>query len=105
MALPKPLRNYLIGLALLLLLSLFAGYFGIKQYSFFGFFVNCPYGGEIGPNGEIINARHICPEGGGNTDWLMVSIFSAIVLAIYSIIYWIAYLFVLIFKKLKNNVI
>ena len=103
MALPKPLKTYLIGLILLLILSLVIGFFGIKQYSFFGYFIgSCPYGGEIGPNGQLMNARHICPPDGGKTDWLIIGIFSTAILIIYSIIYWIVYLFILLFKRIMK---
>ena len=104
MALPKPVKTYLIGLILLLILSLVIAFFGIKQYSFSGYFMvsSCPYGGEIGPDGQLMNARHICPPDGGNTNWLLVSLFSAVIFIIYSIIYWIIYLFILLFRRIMK---
>lgn len=108
MELPKPLRIYFIGFAILLILSLFTGYLGIRQYSFFNIesFVNCPYGGEIGPNGELMNAGHICPPDGGPRDWALIPIFSAVILLLYTIIYWFIHFFIFLFRKLfklKSN--
>ena len=99
MVLQKHFKIYLIGLILVLILSL---YLGIMQFSFSGYFIDssCPYGGELGPDGQLMNARHICPPDGGNTNWLIVSIFSAVILIIYSIIYWLVYALILLFRKL-----
>ena len=88
----------------MLVLSIVVGALNIKEYYIFGGALgsNCPYGGEMGPDGEIINARHICPPDGGGIFWLGVVIFSIILLTIYTLIYGIAYGIFKLYKKIRN---